>query len=72
MNSKEAGIFVLFWFSLKERGSVGLKVLTRNKGEHLPHPLDLWNVGGKKKCLFGGYRDYSICKGNWVLVKAAT
>lgn len=52
MNSKEAGIFVLFWFSLKERGSVGLKVLTRNKGEHLPHPLDLWNVGGKKKMPF--------------------
>lgn len=52
MNSKEAGIFVLFWFSLKERGSVGLKVLTRNKGEHLPHPLDLWNVGGKKKNAF--------------------
>lgn len=43
MTFKGAGILLL-----KEGGSTGLEVPTRNKGEHLSRPLDLWDIRGKK------------------------
>lgn len=36
------------WDFLKEGGSTDLEVPTRNKRDHLSHPLDLWDIREKK------------------------
>lgn len=71
MNFKGAGVFSFqgrkyYWFGCTKKQS------TRNKGEHVPHPLNFGHIREEKKIyhLFGGCKAWSVHRSNQVLVRA--